>query len=399
MPTITRETIAGLTEPGRIYWDSELRGFGYRVRLCADGKIRASFIVQYRFGGGQRRQKIGDANRLNADQARKRAREMLAQVTLGIDPAAQKATERASSALTFAKAVEQYLNLKKAEVRPSSLRLTALYLTAKQYFGALHAMPLAKITRSEVSTALNKITLASGAPSASQARAHLSAFFTWSMRQGHVEQNPVIATVSPKAGPGRDRVLSDEELGTIWRACGEDDYGKITRLLILTGARRSEIGGLKWSEIDLDAGTITLPKERTKNGREHTLPITEMMREVLDDVPRRINRDCLFGDRADRGFASWQYAKANFGDGIATEWRLHDLRRTVVTRMSDLGVQPHVVEQVVNHVGVARSGVAGVYNKSAYSREVKVAFVLWSDHISSIVDGGEHKLLAFAKTA
>jgi Arm DNA-binding domain len=134
--TLTRQTVAGLTKPG-IYFDDQIRGFGCRVRLHADGKVRKTFIMQYRIDGRQRRQKIPTNN---IDVARKKAEQMHAQIVLGTDPALKKETERASTVLKFSRAVEQYLDLKKTDLRPTSLRLATLYLTRPQYFGQMHAM-------------------------------------------------------------------------------------------------------------------------------------------------------------------------------------------------------------------------------------------------------------------
>jgi integrase len=375
---LTRESIAKLIEPGRIFFDSELMGFGYKVHRCADGKIRPSWIVQYRLDGRQRRQKLGDAARLNADAARKKALVWLGKVAEGIDPAAQKDAQRVATALTFSAAVEQYLDLKRLEVRPSSLRLTTLYLTNKRYFGALHSMPLTKITRSDVATALNKITLASGAHTVSRARAHLSAFFVWAMKNGHCDLNPVIATVNPKIGPSRERVLDDRELAAIWKACPDNEYGKIIKLLLFTGCRRSEIGGLKWSEIDLEQDIIALPGERTKNGRAHTLTLPKLAMDIIRSIPQRVDRDFLFGERAS-GFTRWQ--TSHLDDGC-TPWTLHDLRRTFRTGLGRLGIPPHIAKLCVNH---RKGGVEAIYDRYTYDREIRNALHVWADHVAEIV--------------
>jgi integrase len=90
-------------------------------------------------------------------------------------------------------------------------------------------------------------------------------FFTWCMREGLIDSNVVIATNKNHEGGGRERVLSDDELRAVWTATsGGDQHSAVVRLLLLTGARRDEIGGLKWDEIDFDDAMISLPGERTK---------------------------------------------------------------------------------------------------------------------------------------
>jgi integrase len=136
--------------------------------------------------------------------------------------------------------------------------------------------------------------------------------FTWAMRQGLMgptPYNPASVTENPDARLSRDRVLKDTELAAIWRACKDDDFGRIVRLLICTACRREEIGGLRWGEIDQDAGTITLPKERVKNNHEHVLPLTPLALEIIGSVKEQVGRTHLFGDRSSTGFTTWYVAK------------------------------------------------------------------------------------------
>lgn len=141
-----------------------------------------------------------------------------------------------------------------------------------------------------------------------------------------------------------------------------------------------------WSEFDAD--TWTLPKERSKNGRAHTLPLPSSAWGM----------DHLFGVNAAAGFTAWAVNKAALdqwlGDAVAA-FTLHDLRRSAATHMADIGVQPHVVEQILNHQSGHRRGVAGIYNRSAYEKEVRNALALWADHVGALVGGGDRKILAF----
>ena len=215
---------------------------------------------------------------------------------------------------------------------------------------------------------------------AGRARATLSAFYVWAMQAGIVEANPVIGTAKPKESPSRDRVLSDAELAAIWKACGDDDHGRCIKLLVLTGCRRQEIGGIAFPEFNFEQGTWTLPAGRSKNGRAHTLPLLPAMLAIIKAVPRMASRDQLFGQRAN-GFTAWSRGKAvlDARSGVKN-WTTHDLRRTVATRMADLGVQPHVIEQILNHQSGHKAGPAGFTIESNYEREVRSALALWHDH-------------------
>ncbi len=201
--------------------------------------------------------------------------------------------------------------------------------------------------------------------------------------------NPVVGTNKSTDEVSRDRVLSDKELAAIWNACSEDDYGRILRLLALTGQRREEVAAIAHSEIN---GTLwTLSAARTKNGREHEVPLSDQALNIIESVPRRDDRDLLFGAGAGP-FSGFSKAKAamdtRLGKKVAP-WRLHDLRRTAATGMARLGVQPHVIEAVLNHISGHKAGVAGVYNRATYRTEKEAALKLWAEHVQQIASADE----------
>jgi integrase len=392
------KTVAALkldAKTDAIFFDDAMSGFGYRLRLGAGGKLMRTWIVQYRRAGASRRLLLGSAEVLSAEQARAAARKALAKVALGEDPQAARVERRGKDALTVRSQVTEYLAVK--QVRPRTMVEIRRYLTDAAYFGALHGLPLDAVTRKDVASRLVVITREHGSVTACRARAALSAFFAWAMQSGIAEANPVIGTPKPKDHQNRDRVLSDDELARVWRACGDDDFGRIVKLLVLTGCRRTEIGGLRWPEIDLDQGTLTIPTERAKNGIRHTLPLTPLMREVLAGVPRMATRELLFGVRGTDGFSRWVDGKRELDkrSGVVG-WTIHDIRRSTATRMADIGIQPHIVEQILNHVSGHKGGVAGIYNRSSYEREVRNALALWEDHVRGLVEGGERKVVPFA---
>jgi integrase len=408
--TLNRATVAGLKLKGgktdQIVFDADLKGFGFRMRL--DGvRLHRSWIIQYRNkGGGTRRLKIGDYLTVSAEQARKKAKTLLAEVQLGEDPLTKREAERAKGARTLRSVADQYLEMKELEMqrgqyRASSLRVTKIYLMRPRYFGPLQSHAITDITVADIAARLNYINRNSGTVTAGRARSALSTMFTWAMRQGFMgptPYNPASVTENPDDKQSRDRVLKDTELAAIWHACRDDDFGKIVRLLILTACRREEIGGLRWSEIDRDSGTITLPKERVKNRHEHVLPVTPLALEVLQSVPERAGRPHLFGDRSAIGFTPWYQAKQDLDDrlGKIAPWNLHDIRRSVATWMAEHGnVEPHIIEAILNHHSGHRGGVAGIYNRAKYARQIRSALSLWDDHVRSLIEGGKRKVLSF----
>jgi integrase len=377
-----------------IHFDDDLPGFGYRLRQGAGGKVLRTWVVQYRVAGGSRRVLLGAGDVLSAKQAREAAKKVLAKVSLGQDPAGERADRASKDRLTFKTLVGEYVSWKQSDVRSSTFRIIKNYLSG-DYFKPLHAMAIDKVSRKDVAAAIVAISRQRGMASAGQARATLSAFFTWAMQQGLADGNPVIGTAMPKQNPPRDRVLTDDELARIWQASADDDFGRITRLLILTGARRAEVGGMAWGELDLEQGTWTIPKERSKNNRAHTLPLMAVALELIGAVPQRVGRDQLFGAWHAGGFSQWDQDKDRLDArlGFTEAWTLHDIRRSVATKMADIGIAPHVIEQILNHVSGHKSGVAGIYNRSSYEREVRAALAQWSDHIAALLTGGTRKVV------
>jgi integrase len=389
-PNIERLTLArGKSEA--IFFDDDMPGFGLRLR---EGGSR-TFIVQYALGGRQRRMTIGAAKILDPKKARQTAGNLLAKVRLGHDPAADRAEARVrASDELLGDVVGRFLARQEGRLRPRSYVDAKRYL--EQYSKPLHSLHLARINRATVAARLGKIADEHGPVSADRARAALSSFFTWAIGEGLCDMNPVIGTNKHFDGAkSRDRVLADRELALIWRALPDSDYGEIVKLLILTGQRREEIGALQWSEVDLEEPVITLPPARTKNCRPHEVPLSKLALEILKSRPARAGRDSIFGRRPrsgnDRqsGFQGWSKSKAALDkQATISPWRLHDVRRTVATRMAELGVQPHVIEAVL--ISGHKAGVAGVYNRSSYAAEKRAALELWGKHVQLLIDGGKH---------
>jgi integrase len=395
---LTTKTITRLALPesktDAIYFADDLPGFGLRLRSASGNRVLRSWVVQYRRGGATRRLLLGSADVLGVEQARAAAKKVLAKIALGEDPQADKAARRQKDAHSLRALADDYLAAKKKTVRPRTYKEIVRYLTGP-HFRPLHYMPVDTITRRDVATRLTRITAESGSITAVRARGALSAFYVWAMGHGLAEFNPIIGTLKPHDAKPREHVLSDAEIAAIWRASGDDAYGKVIRLLILTGCRRQEVGGMRWSELDLERSTWTIPAERTKNGRPHTLPLLPPALDIIESVPRRADRDHLFGTRSPEGLSHW-HAKSELDKrlgAVVSPWRVHDVRRSVATRMADLGVQPHVIEAVLSHYSGHRAGVAGTYNRSSYEREVRAALALWADHVRALIDGGEPKIV------
>lgn len=387
---LTKPNVARLMlPPGKselLVFDDALPGFGLRIR--AGGK--RTWIAQYRVGSKQRRVSIGTVEALNADKAREAARGILAKVQLGGDPQTDKAESRARAAVTFKTVAKSYLeDHAKPKLKPRSYEEVERHLT--HHWAPLGELPLHQIKRGMVAARLSEIARERGPFASNRARASLSALYTWAMGEGLAEINPVIGTNKSAEEISRDHVLKDHELAAIWNACRDDDHGRIVRLLLLTGQRREEVGAMAISEIDEASALWTIPRVRTKNGLPHDVPLSAAALEILHVAPHRDGRALVFGEGAG-GFQGWSKAKAKLDKRIAEagnntrHWRLHDLRRTVATRLAELGTLPHVIEAVLNHVSGHKAGVAGVYNRATYAKEKREALDLWAAHLRGIID-------------
>jgi integrase len=379
MVKLTNETVRALPVKGSdtLYADSETPGLYLRVRA---GGSR-SFIIQWRQGQFQRRSTVGKVGILSVDEARKRARKLLVGIDDGHDPVAAKAKARVDDKQIFETVAREYLERRVRDMKPRSLEGTRLHLL--KYFKPLHRLPLRKIDRGMVAVELRSISKERGAVAADRGRSTLSAFFGWAIGEGIAEVNPVVGTNKASKNASRERVLSDAELVAIWNASPGSDFGRIVKLLMLTGQRRDEIADLRRAEI-VDS-VLALPAERTKNSRPHDVPLSPQALAVLDDHPERAGREYIFGD-GEGGFSGFSKAKERLDEASGViDWTLHDLRRTMATRMADLGVQPHVIEAILNHLSGHKAGVAGVYNRSTYAAEKRAALDLWGTHVQMLL--------------
>jgi integrase len=355
-------------------WDATVSGLG--LRAYASG--RKVWLFQYRDTHGRtRRMGLGDALALSPDEARAAARRLVVQEALGNDPAKARHTDRQGGRVLDL--IESYVGHLRGHVRPNTLDHTSRNL--RKYAEPLHSEPIAAVDRATVYRLHGTLTKSSGAVQANRVLASLSAMFAWAMKAGLAENNPA-ALVPRNAEQARERVLTDSELRTLWAAtAGEGDYDRIVRLLLLTGCRREEIAGLRWSEIEGDK--LVLPASRTKTKVLHEVPLTAL---ALAQLPTPVaGRDLVFG-KGGGGFSGWSRAKARLDEKLGDwpDWGLHDLRRTLSTRLNEADVEPHVVEALLGHAG-ARSGVAGVYNRASYRVQKRDALELWEKLIQNLI--------------
>jgi len=384
---LTAKSIATIELPAgksdHIVWDDDVPGFGLRMRAGGN----RSYVFQFKLGDQQRRMALGTVTAIDIGRAREIAKDLYAKVRLGQDPAGAKNEARAAAAETFKAVSQRFLDYQAHHLRPGS------YIEVKRrlvkYAAPLHSLLLTKIERRDIASLIMSVAEESGIVTANRVRTTLGGFFTWAMQNGLADANPVIGTARGGRERSRERVLSLDELRLIWNHLGDGHYAAVMQLLVLTGQRAGEIAGLRWSEIRNDA--LALPAERTKNGRAHLVPLSVPARAILEAQPRRGRRDLLFGI-GEGGFNGWHIRKQKLDAAIEAAtgkvleaWTVHDIRRSVATHMAEIGIQPHIIEAVLNHVSGHKNGTAGIYNRASYEAEKAAALNKWSDVITEVI--------------
>jgi integrase len=370
-------------------FDDEQKGLGVRV-TAGGGK---SYLCQYRHAGLKRRVPLGSCSAISLAAARVAARGIMGEAAKGRDHAAERKAaameaKRKAEASTFGQLISQWETLHLASRRANYA--TAAVRTLKRVFAKHLDRPAADLDRASVVRTLDALAHENKVQMAAMAARYGSALYGWARRRESADANP-FARVPTAPIVRRERVLSDDEIRRVWAATARlNAFNGIVRSLLLTGARREEMAGISWDELATDLSVWTLPSARSKNGLPHPVPLSAQMQDLLRSRPRIQGSNLVFA--GERGvFSGWSKSKHRLDmDSGTGGWTLHDLRRTVATRLADdLGIQPHIVEATLNHMSGHKAGVAGVYNKAAYAKEKRAALTAWGERVTAIVEGRE----------
>jgi integrase len=380
---LTLNRIAGLKCPeGKrdiLVFDDEQRGLGVRV-TASGGK---TYLAQYGWHGQKRRIPLGSCSALSLAKARDAVRAIMGDVARGIDPATERKKAEVHGALTLKALLSDWQSLHLSGKRP---RYAAEAVRAvRNAFSRYLDLPAADLDRAAVVKVLDAMARKGSAAMAARTAAYGKAAYGWAVKRGALSVNPFL-NLPVASDIRRERVLSDDELGAVWRAAASAGaFSGIVRLLILTGQRREEVAGMTWAEVSDDFSSWTIPASRAKNGATHIVPLSAPAQGLLRGVPRS-------GELAFPGlrgtFNGFSLAKATLDakSGV-TNWRLHDLRRTMATGLQRLGVRLEVTEQVLNHVSGSRAGIVGVYQRHDFASEKRAALEAWGNHVLAVIDG------------
>jgi len=405
---------------GRIeYFDAAFSGLALRVT----DKGHKSWSLFYRFNGRLRRFTIGAYPAIKPAQARREAITALERLRQGVDPAEEKRTRRSTpwpEVENFGALAQDYL-----ERHVKKNCAVATYTEAKRdiecnVLPKWRGRPIASISRRDVIDLIDGIVARGVGIQANRTLARLRALFNWAVEKDRISVSPADRLKLPTKERARDRVLTDEEIRWFWQGCGEIGwpFGPLFLLLLLTAQRRDEVGGMRWSEVDLDNQIWTLPRQRAKGDREHEVHLSDAAVDVLRSLPRvasnNIEQDGLVfttnGRTSVSGFGNAkrrldvimaEARRRSLGLSERTkipDWRLHDLRRTAATGMARLNIPPHVVDKVLNHVSGTIRGVAAVYNRFEYLEERRAALEAWGRYVCNLVSPADAKVIQISRS-
>jgi integrase len=386
------------------YFDTTFPALALRVTSSG----HKSWSLFYRNSGRLRRYTIGNYPAFDPAAARKAASTALHRLAEGIDPGEEKRVRRNAPkplADDFASVAREYLERQvKRNTAESTFKETARILE-QDVIPEWGKRPIGSILRRDVSALIDKKAASGAEVQANRILARLRTLFGWAVEKDRIPGNPCDGLRPPTKEKSRDRVLGEDEIRIFWCAADELDwpFGPLFKLLLLTAQRRDEVASMEWSEINLDTGVWSIPREKAKNDHGHNVQLSVEALAIIKGLPR-VAGPYVFstnGKTSVSGFsrakerldalmlAALKAAAAERGEDpeeTALEpWILHDLRRTATTGMAGLRVLPHVVDRILNHTSGTIRGVARVYNRFEYQDERKAALEAWGRAVESTV--------------
>jgi integrase len=390
-------------------WDSKTEGLGLRV---TDKGVKA-FIIMPRINGEQWLKTLGTYPQLSLKDARVQAGLLLSRIRAGEDPRSEeKVAEKIAKAsaapapldiYTVRKAVAAYEKAHISRLKPRS-QLEARRPLEKILLARWPERALADIAKANIREVLAEMVETGKPVAANRALANLKAFFGWCVSEDRLTANPCVGIRQPGGDEtSRDRVLSDDEIRTLWPIMEETGYpfGCLAQFLLVTAQRRDEGANLRWCEIaDLDGENPvwTIPAAKNKGGRLHEVPLSPLAVRLLKSLPRiavhfppdapPVLSDFVFtttGKTPISGFSDGKERLERLTDAPLERWTLHDLRRTAASGMARDDIPPHVVSRVLNHSPGKAEGITAVYNRHGYLREKRYALEGWAGKLEAII--------------
>jgi integrase len=389
---LTAQAVARLRHSGRLpFRDIKDDGAtGLYLRILKSGERR--WVLRYKAAGRVRVATFGDAAEIGLAEARAKASAWRAIVREGRDPAGEERRKRAEEMRlpTVEAYAPEYLQ-RYARPNKRSWREDERLLR-HDVIPAIGDLRIDAVTRRDITLMLDAIRDRGADVAANRVLAVTRRMFAIAIERGVIKTSPVVGVRASRETP-RERVLSDDEVVRLWAATAagspnmEPSTRLALRLLLMTGARASEVCGTVWDEIDTQAAEWIIPATRIKNGREHRVPLSDLAMEVVAEAAALRKGNWLLPAARGEGPVT-PSGVLHAVQRILGDPTTHDLRRTVATGLQRLGVRLEVTEAVLNHVSGSRAGVVGVYQRHTWSEEKRAALAAWASHIGRLVAGG-----------
>jgi integrase len=362
-----------------------------------------SFNLRYRFCGKARNLTLG-LSAVGLATARELAREALVELARGNDPGAAKQERKAALRIAANESgdlvetiVEEFIEAHvKRNLKPSTRREVGRLL--RKETASWRGRSIGDIGPQDIHRLLDAVIARGATVAANRIFAALRRMFRWAKERRIISSSPCddIRAPTSERGRARERALDDGELRLTWKAAETLGlpFGPMVQLLILTGQRRAEVAGMRWNELDLNAGIWTIPPARSKNHRQHEVPLAPGAAEILRSLPRFEGSEFVLsaGNTPPSGFSrgkarlDYAIARLNEGEPILP-WIIHDIRRSVASSLARLGINLPVIEKVLNHVSGSFGGIAGVYQRHGFEAEKRHALDSWARHVEALVTG------------
>jgi integrase len=360
---------------------SGVKSWAVRYRCASDGKPRKLTL-----------DRTDDGTLLGLATARAAASQVMLLVSQGQDPAADKRArqllaveqEAKLSTDTIAALFAEFITLQGRKLRPNTL-LSYSGIGRRFIVPAWGARLITDIKKRAVLDLVEAI--ATDRPTmANRVFEVVRTFFGWAQSRDIITINPVAKLKPPAKEEERQRFLRDAEIAELWVACNGSVTGAALQFMVLTGARRTEVSEMEWSEIDETTHTWTLPASRSKNRRSYTVPLSTLAWTIISKQPRVKDSRYVFTNSGTKPIGNFNRFKKKLNGQLSFgDWVIHDLRRSCAAGLQRLNIRSEIIELALNHRGGVFAGVAGTYQADPLDEQRGVALQQWADHIAKLI--------------